>query len=205
MKKYDQEEDLLSLSGIQHFAFCERQWALIHVENQWVDNVRTVEGKILHQRADDPYFTEVRGDVKTIRSVPLVSKTLGLYGVADVIELHKLPKSKTNHSYSIVEYKRGKPKPDDRDEVQLCAQAICLEEMLDIQLEYGYLYYGETKRRHKVQFDDFLRGRVKELADKMHQNFARGITPLPVKDKRCKNCSMAGICVPDLAKGNKKD
>ena len=86
---YDSEDDLLPLSGIQHFAFCERQWGLIHIENQWAENVRTTEGKLLHQRVDDPYFTETRGDVKVIRSVPLISKTLGLYGVADVIELQK--------------------------------------------------------------------------------------------------------------------
>lgn len=198
------EDDLLSLSGIQHFAFCERQWGLIHIENQWVENVRTIEGKQLHQRVDDPYFTETRGDVKIIRSVFLVSKTLGLYGVADVIEMQKLPESKFGVSYSIVEYKRGKPKPDDRDEVQLCAQAICLEEMHSINLECGYLFYGETKRRHRVNFSESLRSRVKELAEKMHELFAKGVTPPPVKDKRCKNCSMAGICVPELAGCNKK-
>lgn len=195
---------MLLLSGIQHFAFCERQWGLIHVENQWVENVRTVEGKNLHQRVDDPYFTEIRGDVKVVRSVPLVSQTLGLYGVADVIELQKVPEDNSGVRYSIVEYKRGKPKPDDRDEVQLCAQAICLEEMLAIALDYGYLYYGETKHRHKVEFNETLRTRVKDLAERMHNLFAKGETPQPVKDKRCKNCSMADICVPELAKGNKK-
>jgi len=203
MRNYS-EDDLLSLSGIQHFAFCERQWGLIHVENQWVENVRTVEGKNLHQRVDDPYFTETRGDVKVVRSVPLVSKTLGLYGVADVIELQKVPEDNSGVRYSIVEYKRGKPKPDDRDEVQLCAQAICLEEMLAIALDYGYLYYGETKHRHKVEFNETLRTRVKDLAERMHNLFAKGETPPPVKDKRCKNCSMADICIPELAKGNKK-
>lgn len=198
------EDDLLPLSGIQHFAFCERQWALIHVENQWVENVRTAEGRNLHQRADDPYFTETRGEVKTIRSVPLMSKTLGLYGVADVIELQKAPDESTGVRYSIVEYKRGKPKPDDKDEVQLCAQAVCLEEMLEIALDYGYLYYGETKHRHRVGFDSSLRTRVKELAERMHELFAKGETPPPVKDKRCKNCSLADICVPKLAKTKKK-
>ena len=195
---------MLLLSGIQHFAFCERQWGLIHVENQWFENVRTVEGKNLHQRVDDPYFTETRGDVKVVRSVPLVSKTLGLYGVADVIELQKVPEDNSGVRYSIVEYKRGSPKPDDRDEVQLCAQAICLEEMLAIALDYGYLYYGETKHRHKVEFNETLRTRVKDLAERMHNLFAKGETPQPVKDKRCKNCSMADICVPELAKGNNK-
>lgn len=198
------EDDLLSLSGIQHFAYCERQWGLIHVENQWVENVRTVEGKNLHQRVDDPYFTETRGDVKIVRSVPLMSKTLGLYGVADVLELQKVHEDNSGVRYSIVEYKRGKPKPDDRDEVQLCAQASCLEEMLAITLDYGYLYYGETKHRHRVEFNESLRTRVKVLAERMHELFAKGITPPPVKDKRCKNCSMSDICVPELAKGNIK-
>lgn len=198
------EDDLLSLSGIQHFAFCERQWGLIHVENQWVENQRTAEGRLLHQRADDPYFTESRGDVKTVRSVPLLSKTLGLYGVADVMELHRNTGDSSGIRYSIVEYKRGKPKPDDRDEVQLCAQAICMEEMLGIILEYGYMYYGETKHRHRVDFNDVLRERVKTLAVKMHLLYAKGETPLAVKGKRCKNCSMLDICLPKLGKGGKK-
>jgi CRISPR-associated exonuclease Cas4 len=198
------EEDLLPLSGIQHFAFCERQWGLIHVENQWVENLRTAEGRLLHQRVDDPYFTESRGDVKTVRSVPLLSKTLGLYGVADVIELHRNTGDVSGTRYSIVEYKRGKPKPDDRDEVQLCAQAICLEEMLAITLDYGYMYYGETRHRHRVEFDEQLRARVKLLAEKMHLLFAHGITPPPVKGPRCKNCSMEDICLPKLGRSGKK-
>lgn len=195
---------MLALSGIQHFAFCERQWALIHVENQWVDNARTMEGQILHQRADDPYFSETRGDVKIVRSVPLLSKTLGLYGVADVIELQKVPEVDSGVRFCIVEYKRGRPKPDDRDEVQLCAQAICLEEMLEIKAAYGYLFYGETRRRVKVEFTVPLRTRVKKLAAKMHDLFYRGVTPPPFRDKRCKNCSLSDICVPELARGKKR-
>lgn len=198
------EDDLLLLSGIQHFAFCERQWGLIHVEKQWVENVSTVEGKHLHQRVDDPYFTETRGDVRTVRSVPLMSKTLGLYGVADVLELHKLPGDNSGVRYSIIEYKRGKPKPDDRDEVQLCAQAICLEEMMAVTLDYGYLYYGETKHRHRVEFSDSLRVRVKILAEKMHELYAKGETPPALKDRRCKNCSLVDICVPGLGSANRK-
>lgn len=203
MEKKYKDDDLLPLSGIQHLAFCERQWALIHVENQWVENARTAKGRNLHQRVDDQYFTETRGEVKTVRSVPLVSKALGLYGVADVIELEKVPDESDGVRYSIVEYKRGKPKPDDRDEVQLCAQAICLEEMLSITLVYGYLYYGETKHRHRVELNDPLRIRVRELAARMHALFAKGETPPPIKDRRCKNCSLADICVPKLAKGKK--
>lgn len=204
MNKFYEEDELLALSGIQHFAFCERQWALIHVENQWIDSARTMEGKILHQRADDPYFTETRGEVKIVRSVPLMSKKLGLYGMADVIELQKVPEDEAGVRFCIIEYKRGRPKTDDRDEVQLGAQAMCLEEMLGISVEYGFLFYGETRRRVRVEFDWKLRSRVIDLASKMHDLFARGITPPPVKDKRCKNCSLAGICVPDLARGKKR-
>ena len=214
--KYYDEDDLLPLSGIQHFAFCERQWGLIHVETQWVENLRTAEGRLLHQRVDDPYFTESRGDVKTVRSVPLLSKALGLYGVADVVEIHRCSPRKERGlkhlnaddasvmRYNIVEYKRGKPKPDDRDAVQLCAQAICLEEMLAITLDYGYLYYGETKHRHQVDFDDTLRERVKILAEKMHLLYTHGITPPAIKGKRCKNCSMEDICLPKLGKSGKR-
>lgn len=202
MKQYE-EEDLLLLSGIQHFAFCERQWGLIHVEGQWVENLRTAEGRLLHQRVDDPFFTESRGEMKIIRSVPLLSRTLGLYGIADVLEIHSDQDSSEDPSYSLVEYKRGKPKPDDRDEVQLCAQAVCLEEMLGLRLDHGYMFYGETKRRHRVEFNDLLRTRVKTLADKMHLLFAHGITPSAVKGPKCKLCSMADICLPKICGRNK--
>lgn len=194
------EEDLLPLSGIQHFAYCERQWALIHVENQWVENLRTAEGRLLHQMVDDPSFIESRGDIKKVRSVPLVSKTLGLFGVADLIELHRDPGEASDQAFVIVEYKRGKIKPDDRDEVQLCAQAICLEEMLEITLNYGFIYYGEIKRRHRVNLNDHLRARVRTLAEKMHSLFEAGVTPLAVKGKRCTGCSMIDVCLPKLGK-----
>jgi CRISPR-associated exonuclease Cas4 len=194
------EDELLALSGIQHFSFCERQWALIHVENQWAENLRTVEGKHLHERVDDPYFTEIRKDVKVIRAVPLVSWKLGLYGVADAIEYQYLPNQSSLPVIRIIEYKRGKPKPDERDEVQLCAQAMCLEEMQCIELDYGFMFYGETRHRHKVEFSEKLRERVNLLAGKMHDFLAKGITPMPTKNKKCKNCSLVDLCVPSLGK-----
>lgn len=198
-KSYD-EDNLLPLSGIQHFAFCPRQWALIHVENQWAENLRTVEGKQLHERVDDPYFAESRGAVRTIRSVPLLSRRLGLFGYADVIEYYS--PSETGHldEMTIVEYKRGRPKPDDRDEVQICAQAMCLEEMLGLQLKGGYFFYGETRHRHKVLYSSELRERVILLAGQMHELFAEGITPPAVKSKKCANCSMKDLCLPVLGK-----
>ncbi len=198
------DEDLLSLSGIQHFAFCERQWALIHVEHQWAENVKTVEGQQLHERVDDPYFTEIRHDVKAVRSTPLVSRRLGLYGIADVIEYISNPESESAIEIRIVEYKRGKPKSDDRDEVQLCAQAMCLEQMLETNIVHGFLFYGETRRRHLVEFNEGLRGRVRHLSEKMHDFFEKGITPLATKGKKCNNCSLKDLCLPSLGKNPRK-
>jgi CRISPR-associated exonuclease Cas4 len=198
-KAYD-DDNLLPLSGIQHFAFCQRQWALIHVEHQWAENVRTVEGKQLHERVDDPFFTESRGAVRTIRSVPLLSRRLGLYGFADVIEYYSPSEAGHLDEMTIVEYKRGRPKPDDRDEVQVCAQAMCLEEMLGIRLNGGYFFYGEIRRRHKVLYSEELRQRVIQLSEQMHELFSKGITPPAVKNKKCNACSMKELCLPILGK-----
>lgn len=202
-KSYD-DEGLLSLSGIQHVAFCERQWALIHVEHQWAENVKTVEGKQLHERVDDPYFTETRHDVKVVRSTPLVSRRLGLYGIADVIEYISDPELENSLEIRIIEYKRGKPKPDDRDEVQLCAQAMCLEEMLETEIEHGFLFYGETRHRHRVEFTEGLRERVRQLSERMHDLFRKEITPLAIKGKKCNNCSLKDLCLPSLGKHPRK-
>ena len=199
-KAFYDEDSLLPLSGIQHFAFCERQWALIHVEHQWAESARTVEGKQLHERVNDPYFTESRGAVKTIRSVPLLSRRLGLFGFADVIEYYGLSEVDHLDEMTIVEYKRGMPKQDDRDEVQICAQAMCLEEMLGIHLNGGYFFYGETRHRHKVLYSRELRKRVVLLSEKMHELFAKGATPPPVKGRKCCNCSMKDLCLPILGK-----
>ncbi len=197
------EEDLLPLSGIQHFAYCPRQWALIHVENQWVENLGTAQGRIVHQRVDDPCFSETRGATKTERSIPLISQKLGLFGIADLLEIHKQQENQVI-SYSLVEYKRGKPKPDDRDEVQLCAQAMCLEEMRGKTVNTGYIYYDMIKNRHNVVFTDTLRRRVEELATAMHAYYTGGITPAAVKSRKCKNCSMEGVCMPKLGRLNAK-
>lgn len=198
-KCYD-DEDLLALSGIQHFAFCERQWALIHIEKQWEENVLTVEGKQMHERVDDPYFSETRNNVRIVRSVPLVSRSLGLYGVADAIEYWQDTGDISSMKISIVEYKRGKPKADDRDEVQLCAQGMCIEEMLGVKIDSAYLFYGETRHRNRVQLDEELRTRVRELTARMHDLYEKGITPTVTKQSKCRNCSLGNICVPELGK-----
>lgn len=198
-------EDYLLLSGIQHFAFCGRQWALIHIEQLWKENVLTFGGRQMHRNADDPFFIESRGDVVISRSVPLVSHALKVYGVADVVEYHRSHQGVTisgrEGCWTVVpvEYKSGGKKPDDRDEVQLCAQAICLEEMYRTLIERGYLYYGKTRRRTEVFFEAELRYRVAELVDGMYALYDAGITPPAVLLPHCKSCSLADLCMPTVS------
>jgi CRISPR-associated exonuclease Cas4 len=198
------DEDLLMLSGIQHFAFCRRQWALIHIEQQWQENLRTFEGREMHERADDPFFTEARGTVVITRSMPLVCRRLGLYGTADVVEFYRDEsgveiKGRTGFwRPHPVEYKHGEPKPDDRDMVQLGAQALCLEEMFGVSIAAGDLFYGRTRRRQRVDFDEALKQRVAELAEGMHDLFQRGVTPPAEYSPACKSCSLVEICLPRL-------
>lgn len=211
MEKYYEEDDYLLLSGIQHVAFCERQWALIHIEQAWAENVRTVEGKHLHERADNPFEDETRRDVRVVRAMPVISNKLGLRGVADVVEFQRTEDAIEGVTVRLknrkgwwrpypVEYKRGKPKLDDRDAVQLCAQAIALEEMLEVSIEFGFLYYAQTKRRVEISFNQGLRTQVDELSRKMHQMMFEGKTPKAKKGKHCSLCSLKEICQPDLTK-----
>lgn len=210
------DESLLPLSGLQHFAYCKRQWALIHIERQWDENVATVDGRHLHQKVHSQLPTEARGDTLIARSLPLVSRRLGLYGVADVVEfvrpvggedrdsLAELPGREGKWIVRPVEYKRGRPKSDDRDEVQLCAQAMCLEEMLNIVIKVGYLFYGKVQRRTLVSLTTALRDRVRDLSKGMHQLFDTGFTPRPEKLSRCSLCSLADICLPKTTRGRPK-
>lgn len=203
-------EDYLLLSGIQHFAFCKRQWALIHLEQQWQENYLTGSGRIMHENADDPFFTESRGDTLISRAVPLVSHSLKLYGIADVVEYHrnkdgegiKLPGREGNWTVIPVEYKHGKKKADDCDEVQVCTQGMCLEEMTGKPIPAGYLYYGKTRRRVEVVFDKNLRERVAGLVSDMYDVFASGTTPKAEPARHCESCSLKDICLPFL--GTKK-
>ena len=208
----DLDDEFLNLSGIQHMAFCQRQWALINVEQRWAENILTVEGKHVHERPDDPNENETRRGVRITRGVPLVSRELGLRGIADVVEYVRDEKTSGDETIFIpgragrwrvvpVEYKRGRPKPDDRDSVQLCAQAIALEEMLNVRIKEGYLYYNEIRRRVRVSLDDRLRDRVKTLSDKMHFMMKNRIVPPPLRLKHCNNCSLFEICQPDWSAG----
>ena len=212
-QKFD-EDDYLMLSGIQHMAFCERQWALIHIEQAWAENIRTVEGKHLHERADDRFADETRKNVRTVRSMPLISRSLGLRGIADVVEFHKTETEVEGVTVKLkhrngwwrpypVEYKRGRPKSDDRDAVQLCAQAIALEEMFCVRIECGFLYYGETKHRQQIEFTHILREHVTALSVKMHETMVEGLTPKAQKGKHCSLCSLIEICQPKLMVNHK--
>ena len=198
------EEDYLLLSGIQHFAFCRRQWALIHIEQAWNENVRTIEGKFLHEKAHDAFLKEKRGDLVISRGMPVFSKSLGITGSCDIVEFRKNPEGVPIRDLeglflpSPVEYKRGKPKEGEEDVLQLTAQAICLEDMLLCSVKEGYLFYGETNRRQKVELSDDLRERVKEICLEMHQLFDRRHTPKVKTGKHCKACSLADLCLPKL-------
>lgn len=205
------EDDLLMLSGIQHIAFCKRQWALIHVEKQWQENVLTIEGQILHKKVDNPLLKEKRKGLIIARAVPIVSYKLGLNGIADVIEFIttdeldnsvKLPRKKGLWCPKVVEYKKGKPKKNNCDAVQLCAQNICIEEMYGIEINSSEIFYAKTKHRLEVLFDKKLRKQVEELAKEMHRLLKLGKTPKAEKKPHCNNCSLKEICMPTLSQLN---
>ncbi len=200
------EEDFLLLSGIQHFVFCKRQWALIHIEQQWHENLRTIEGEILHKKAHDTALKEKRGDLIISRGMPIYSRTLGLTGACDVVELQKAADGveiygrEGTYKPVPIEYKRGKPKDDESDLLQLCAQAICLEEMLLCNIPEAFLFYGEIKHRHNVKLDEGLRERVGIIAKEMHEVYEKRYTPKVKPSKRCKACSLVEYCMPKLLK-----
>ena len=201
------EDDLLQLSGLQHLAFCERQWGLIHLEGVWMENLFTAQGRLMHDRAHE-YQVEKRGDLRIVRALWMHSLRLGLSGKADVVEFHKLAEeedpslgAKLPHTAGLwkpfpVEYKRGRPKKNRCDEIQLCAQAICLEEMLEVRIPAGALFYGRTKKRTDVAFDQTLRGITESLSKRMHELTHIGITPPPEYGKKCESCSIKSACMP---------
>lgn len=195
------EDELLPISALQHFAFCPRQCALIHLEQAWKENRFTAEGRILHERVHERGH-ETRGELRTESGVPLRSLNLGLLGVADVVEFHRDTKQAPWRAFP-VEYKRGKPKADSCDEIQLCAQAICLEEMMNCRIVGGAIFYGRTRRRHDVEFGSELRQEVEKACRGLRQLLNSGTTPKADYQKRCKSCSMFELCAPQAgAKGS---
>lgn len=199
------EGDYLQLSGIQHFSFCRRQWALIHIEEVWDENLRTVEGKLMHERAHDPFFSEKRGDTIITREMPVFSNTLGISGKCDIVEFHTDLNGVALHGRDglwlpcPVEYKRGSPKVNDADRLQLCAQAICLEEMLLCrEIEAAYLFYGETRRREAVELTLELRETARTMFAEMRDYFDRRHTPRVKMTKACNACSLKDTCLPRM-------
>lgn len=203
-----EEEDYLLLSGIQHYAFCPRQWALIHIEEQWNENYLTAGGRILHSRAHSGEMVEKRGDLIIFRALKVRSSELGISGECDVVEFHQSDSGVSLDGYPDlwlpypVEYKRGKTKLEDCDRLQLCAQAVCLEEMLCVNIESGALFYGEPRRREKVTFTKELRTKLADTIITMHDLFKRLYTPKAVKGKYCQNCSIKDLCLPRLGESD---
>ena len=198
------DEEVLQLSGLQHFALCRRQWALIHIEGLWQENLRTVEGDLFHARAHDEQQRERRGNVLILRGLQVFSHTLGISGQCDVTEFHLSPEGVPLRGEAglwqpyPVEYKRGSPKDHNADQLQLCAQAVCLEEMLCCDITEGALYYGETRRRMVVTFTEELRQSVRDSLEEMHQLYRRGYTPQVKPTKGCNACSLKELCLPGL-------
>lgn len=195
------EDELLPLSALQHLLFCERQCALIHIEQAWAENRFTAEGRIMHERVDEA-GRESRGRVRTANGLPLRSLRLGLSGKADAVEFHREGDGGSDAA-SVwrpfpVEYKRGKPKQNDCDLVQLCAQALCLEEMLEVAVPEGALYYGKPRRRLAVVFAELLREKTREAARRLHELINSGHTPQARYEKKCESCSMLSVCMPKV-------
>jgi len=218
------EDDFVPLSALQHFLYCPRQCGLIHLEDLWRENRLTAEGGRLHRRAHQRDRVEIRGDVRIVRHLRLHSRRLGLTGVADVVEFHPLgepspapdargaaPDAQGAPLPGVpglwrpfpVEYKRGRPKKDLCDKVQLCAQALCLEEMLSAAVPGGALFYGRTRRRLDVAFDDPLRQETERVASAVHQLLTDGRTPQVAPGPKCRNCSLRGVCRPDATDGSR--
>lgn len=188
------DDALLPISALQHLLFCERQCALIHVERLWIENRLTVEGRHMHEKAHEAPG-ETRGTMRIARGVQLRSLRLGLVGVADVVEFER---DKSGHSVPFpIEYKRGRPKAHDADRVQLCAQALCLEEMLDVKVPRGALFYGQTRRRRDVLVDATLRQRTEQACARLHDMIGNRETPRARREKKCDSCSLLNLCLPD--------
>lgn len=189
------EDELVQLSALQHIVFCERQCALIHIEQVWSENLFTAEGRILHDKVDTAN-RESRGNIRIEYGVPMRSLRLGLIGKADVVEFHRHGDTWVPFP---VEYKRGKPKPTNCDKVQLCAQALCLEEMMNIEILEGALFYGQTRHRLDVKFDSALRKETEVASVRLHELIASGITPKAEYSIKCEKCSLVELCLPKVS------
>lgn len=199
-------EEYLQIAEIQHFAFCPRQWALAYLEQQWDENVLTIEGHLLHEKAHDETIREKRGKKIIVRGMPVSSSRLGICGICDVVEFVQdedgiyLPAYDTCYRVVPIEYKRGRPKEGEEDILQLVLQTMCLEDMLVTQIQEGYFYYGEIRRREKVSMSAEYRKHVITMLKQMREYDAQKHTPLVKVRKRCKSCSIKNRCLPTLNK-----
>lgn len=199
-------DDLLAISGLQHYAYCPRQWALIHIEEQWAESFFTADGQAFHKKSHDSSARERRGDLLIVRGLPVVSQKLGVTGVCDVVEFHRSPDGISIFGEEglwlpyPVEYKRGSPKEHNADALQLCCQAMCLEEQLLCRIKEGSLFYGEPRRRQRISLDEDLRAEVRQALLEMQQLYQRGHTPRAKASKRCSACSLKELCLPKLPK-----
>lgn len=200
------DDDLLSVSGIQHFVYCRRQWGLIHIEQQWAENLLTVDGKIMHERVHDSTLVQSRKGVLTSCGMSVVSYELGLYGVCDAVEFipssdgAKLHGREGRYAVVPVEYKHGEPKETDADILQVAAQAACLEDMLCTKIRELDIFYGQTKRRQRLEFSEEIRSRLKEITEEMHALYRQRHTPRVKQNKNCRACSLKDLCLPKLTK-----
>lgn len=195
------EDNFIQLSALQHFLYCERRCALVHIEQIWQENRFTLEGEFMHEKADEQKVRSQGADIKIERGLLIRSLKLGITGKADVVEFHKDTGGKWQPFP--VEYKRGRPKENRCDEVQICAQALCLEEMLGVNITEGAIYYGKTKRRYDVSFDEGLRGLTIETIDKLHKFINERKTPAPLYGKeKCETCSLLETCIPKAIRKN---
>ncbi len=205
------DEQLLPLSGLQHYRYCPRQWGLIHIDCCWEENQLTYEGQQLHQHVDNPFYRQKHRDIIYLRSLPLTSYKLGLSGTADLIELHhtdnfhayRHPRYTGNWNMFPVEYKHGKPKKDDIDTIQIAAQAMCLEEMFGINISEGAIYYGEIQHRLIVPISDTLRQTVADCSIRIHELYSQGIIPIIEKNSKCRRCSLKDLCMPEVQSRHK--
>ena len=196
------EDEYLMISGIHHFEFCKRRWALVNIEGQWQENYLTVDGNVMHKNAHNSDFTQSRKDIIITRSMPVSSSEYGISGECDVVEFHKAKDGiclfgrEGRYKPIPVEYKRGRPIENDCDILQLLAQAVCLEEMLCCEIPFGYMYYGEIRRRVKVEFTVQLREKLSSILNEMHRLYSAHRTPVVKKKKSCNGCSMKDLCLP---------
>jgi len=209
MKKFNDYERL-PLSSLKQFIYCKRRFALMYIDGEWGSNYKIDEGDILHKNVDDPFFNEKRGNVHISRSVPIYSNLLNLYGVADIVEFIKdddgisIP-GKTGHwRINPLEYKNGKPEKSNADNFQLCAQAMCLEEMFHTTIKFGDIFYGKIRRRIQVEFTYKLREEVTRQVENMHKTLEEEVLPIKDKDQNCNLCSLSDICMPAIFDKHKK-